>query len=95
MTCIVSLFLAQKFEIDISKEEVKVSRKAASIPGTTAELILGDVLTLEDFLYGMMLPSGNDAAYAIAEHFSRLIYHRKRKENVGAGENELIQRKAI
>lgn len=28
----------------------------------------GEILTLEDLLYGLMLPSGNDAAVAIAEH---------------------------
>jgi D-alanyl-D-alanine carboxypeptidase len=28
----------------------------------------GDQITLEDLLYGLMLPSGNDAALAIAEH---------------------------
>ncbi|MGE3856117.1 MAG: D-alanyl-D-alanine carboxypeptidase family protein [Dehalococcoidia bacterium] len=28
----------------------------------------GETLTLEDLLYGLMLPSGNDAALAIAEH---------------------------
>lgn len=30
----------------------------------------GDQLTLEDLLYGLMLPSGNDAATAIAEYIS-------------------------
>jgi D-alanyl-D-alanine carboxypeptidase len=28
----------------------------------------GDVLTVEDLLYGLMLPSGNDAALALAQH---------------------------
>jgi D-alanyl-D-alanine carboxypeptidase len=31
-------------------------------------LRLGDQVTLEDLLYGLMLPSGNDAALAIANH---------------------------
>ena len=30
----------------------------------------GDTFTLRDLLYGMMLPSGNDAAIAIAEHIA-------------------------
>ncbi|MGI6114171.1 MAG: D-alanyl-D-alanine carboxypeptidase family protein [Mahellales bacterium] len=33
----------------------------------------GEVLTLEQLLYGLMLPSGNDAAVAIAEHISGSI----------------------
>lgn len=37
---------------------------------TVAYLRPGDVLTLRDLLYGLMLVSGNDAAVAIAEHIS-------------------------
>jgi D-alanyl-D-alanine carboxypeptidase (penicillin-binding protein 5/6) len=32
------------------------------------ELIAGETLTVEDLLYGLLLPSGNDAAVALAEH---------------------------
>jgi D-alanyl-D-alanine carboxypeptidase len=53
---------------------VKVSREAINLGGTTANLKFGDILTLKDLLYGMMLPSGNDAAFAIAEYFGRLLY---------------------
>ncbi len=35
--------------------------------GSSAKLQLGDQLTLKDLLYGMMLPSGDDAAIAIAD----------------------------
>lgn len=35
--------------------------------GTTAEIKEGMVLTLNNLFYGMMLPSGNDAAYQIAQ----------------------------
>jgi len=38
------------------------------IEGSTMGLMTGDVVTLEDLLWGMMLPSGNDAAMAIAAH---------------------------
>ena len=34
--------------------------------GTTAELKLNFEYTLYDLYFGMMLPSGNDAAYLIA-----------------------------
>jgi len=37
--------------------------------GTSACLKCGDVLTVEDLLYGLMLPSGNDAAFALAVIF--------------------------
>jgi D-alanyl-D-alanine carboxypeptidase (penicillin-binding protein 5/6) len=38
------------------------------IDSTLMGLRIGDQITLEDLLYGLMLPSGNDAALAIANH---------------------------
>jgi D-alanyl-D-alanine carboxypeptidase (penicillin-binding protein 5/6) len=35
--------------------------------GSSAQLVVGDQLTLKDLLYGLMLPSGDDAAIAIAD----------------------------
>ncbi|GCF07874.1 D-alanyl-D-alanine carboxypeptidase family protein [Dictyobacter arantiisoli] len=35
--------------------------------GSSAGLMVGDVVPLKDLLYALMLPSGNDAAYAIAD----------------------------
>lgn len=49
-------------------EEVVTSRNAFGVPGTSIYLSLGEKLTLEQMLYGLMLASGNDAAVAIAEH---------------------------
>ena len=37
--------------------------------GTTAHLKEGDTLSIEDLYYAMMLPSGNDAAYTLAEFY--------------------------
>ena len=47
---------------------VTVSRRAASVEGSSMYLQSGEKLTLEALLYGLLLPSGNDAATAIAEH---------------------------
>ena len=38
------------------------------VDGSSMGLKVGDVLSIEDLLWGMLLPSGNDAAMAIAEH---------------------------
>jgi D-alanyl-D-alanine carboxypeptidase (penicillin-binding protein 5/6) len=50
------------------RSKVKVSSRAASIGGSSFYLNSGEVLSLENMLYGLLLPSGNDAAVAIAEH---------------------------
>ena len=47
---------------------VTVSENAAGIEGSSMYLSAGETITLEDLVYGLMLASGNDAAYAIAEH---------------------------
>jgi hypothetical protein len=49
---------------------ITASRNAATQIGTSMGLRAGDQIRLGDMLYGLMLPSGNDAATAIAEHLS-------------------------
>ncbi|MCL4353097.1 D-alanyl-D-alanine carboxypeptidase [Patescibacteria group bacterium] len=43
--------------------------KRAYVEGSKVGLVLGDRLTFRDMLYGMLLPSGNDAADAIADNY--------------------------
>ena len=47
---------------------VTVSKRAAYVGGSQAYLNEGEKMKLGDMLYALMLPSGNDAAIAIAEH---------------------------
>jgi serine-type D-Ala-D-Ala carboxypeptidase (penicillin-binding protein 5/6) len=47
--------------------------------GSTAGLRKGDVWSLENLLYGMLLVSGNDAALAIADHVGRAILAEEKK----------------
>lgn len=49
---------------------ITASRNAAGQIGTRMGLRAGDQVRLADMLYGLMLPSGNDAATAIGEHLS-------------------------
>ena len=65
----------------------RISRKASRVPGTTAHLREGDILTIDQLLYGMMLPSGNDAAYALAEFFGKVLKDTKYNTNSGQDEN--------
>ena len=69
-TKILTAYMALKYgNMD---DTVTVSKTAVAVPSdsSTAKLQAGDVLTLRDLLYGLMLPSGNDCAVAIAEHLS-------------------------
>ena len=52
---------------------VTTGKNAFGVPGTSIYLALGEQLTLEQMLYGLMLSSGNDAAVAIAEHIGGTV----------------------
>jgi len=57
-------------------EVVTVSESSlASVPAsyTTAKLQAGEEIRVEDLLYAMLIPSGNDAANVLAEHVSGSI----------------------
>ncbi len=45
-----------------------VSAHAAATGGSRMGLVAGETLTVRDLLVGLLLPSGNDAAVALAEH---------------------------
>ncbi|MFW5433214.1 D-alanyl-D-alanine carboxypeptidase family protein [Paenibacillus apiarius] len=49
-------------------DKVKTSGKAFAKEGSSIYLRLGEEMSLNHLLYGLMLRSGNDAAVAIAEH---------------------------
>ena len=51
-------------------EIVVFSERAATTTGSSARLKRGERLPVRELLYGLLLPSGNDAAVALAEHFS-------------------------
>ncbi|MFE3073954.1 D-alanyl-D-alanine carboxypeptidase family protein [Streptomyces sp. NPDC059247] len=58
------LNLDTKVTIDKAYSDYIVAKNASS-----ARLIVGDKVTVRQLLYGLMLPSGCDAAYALADKF--------------------------
>lgn len=48
-------------------KRVQISEKAAKIRGSTVGYREGEIISLRELIYGLMLRSGNDAAIAIAE----------------------------
>ncbi|MCC5876612.1 MAG: D-alanyl-D-alanine carboxypeptidase [Candidatus Sumerlaeia bacterium] len=53
----------------LREEKITFSELAAATSGSSARIEEGESLRLIDALYGLMLPSGNDAGNALAEHF--------------------------
>lgn len=52
------------------KEKVKVGKEILKMYGTNIYVQEGEILTMEDLLYGLILRSGNDAAIVIATYIS-------------------------
>lgn len=73
MTAYTVMSICREFDIDIWTTMIRVEKESAYMEGTTAYLRLGDELSIIDLLHGLMLPSGNDAAVALAQYFGKLI----------------------
>ena len=54
-------------------EPVKIPKEAVGVEGSSIYLQPGEVLTVQELLYGLMLESGNDAAAALAIHIGGSI----------------------
>lgn len=67
-------------------QTVTVSREAAYTEGSSMYLKVGEKLTLETLLYGLMLCSGNDAAVAIAQAVSGSVETFAKRMNAMAEE---------
>lgn len=66
MNLVTLVFLLNNYGLDPKQIKIPISEWACTMIGTTASLKKRDIVTLEDLMYGMMLPSGNDAACQIA-----------------------------
>ena len=67
-------------------DRMKIPREAVGIEGSSMYLQEGEVLTIQELLYGLMLSSGNDAAVALAiycggtvEGFAQLMNDKARE----------------
>lgn len=73
MTAYLVLELAEK-NPSVLSEQILFSEKADQTRGSTCGIRAGEIVSVEELLFGLLLPSGNDAAIALAEHFgSRLV----------------------
>ena len=77
MTIYTVLNLIDRLGID-PNERVTVDPSVTEVIGTTANLLPGDSLSINELLYGLMLPSGNDAAHMLAMHFGAQLLMEQR-----------------
>lgn len=71
-TKIMTAYLVARLAEDdpaVLKETVTFSQRADDTSGSTAGVRAGEQVSVGDLMYGLLLPSGNDASVALAEHF--------------------------
>ena len=82
MTAYLVTSLAEK-DPGVLEEIVTFSERADKTPGSTSAVKAGEQVSVGELLYGLMLPSGNDAAHAFAEHFGERLAPQEDEENNG------------
>lgn len=91
MTAYLVCELAEK-DPSVLNEIVTFSERADKTPGSTSEVKAGEKLPVRELLYGLMLPSGNDASVAIGEHFGdRLADKKKNPQDQAKGYDGFIE----
>lgn len=70
MMCAYVILELARHEPGVLEEMVTFSQLADDTPGSTADVRAGESLPVRQCLYGLLLPSGNDAGNALAEHFN-------------------------
>ncbi len=70
---------------------VRVPENAVGVEGSSMNLKAGEVLSVEELLYGLLLHSGNDAAVALAMYCSGSVDAFAEKMNIRADELGLKQ----
>jgi D-alanyl-D-alanine carboxypeptidase (penicillin-binding protein 5/6) len=68
MTAYVVLKLAED-DPKVLDEVITFTERADKTSGSTSDVNAGEKVSARELLYGLMLPSGNDASVAFAEHF--------------------------
>jgi D-alanyl-D-alanine carboxypeptidase (penicillin-binding protein 5/6) len=72
MTAYIVFSLARQSP-DVLDETVIFSERADNTGGSTSAIRAGEQLPVRELLYGLLLPSGNDASVALAEHFGQQV----------------------
>ena len=76
MTKVMTAYLVARLaasSAEVLDEVVTFSRRADDTIGSSAGVRAGESLPVRELLFGLLLPSGNDASVALAEHFGHRL----------------------
>ena len=75
-TKLMTAYLVARLAADdpsVLEETLTFSQRADDVIGSTSGVRAGEQLKVSEMLYGLLLPSGNDASVALAEHFGKRL----------------------
>jgi D-alanyl-D-alanine carboxypeptidase (penicillin-binding protein 5/6) len=72
MTAYLVTSLAEK-DPSVLDEMVTFTERADKTSGSTSDLKAGEKISVGELMYGLLLPSGNDASVALGEHFGKRL----------------------
>lgn len=70
------------------EQTVEVGAMECGISGTSASLERGFRYSVEQLLYGLMLPSGNDASLALAIWGGHILFNRQKNNEIEGASTE-------
>ena len=88
MTALVALKMADE-DASLLGDTVEFSTRADETIGSTTGIRAGEQVPLHDLLYGLLLPSGNDAGVAIAEHLGQRLLDQDRPERLSTSDKDV------
>lgn len=67
--------IVEKHGLNADKTRIKILESSCTptLGGTSAELLPGEKISVTELYYGMMLPSGNDAAQSLGIYFGNFL----------------------
>ena len=94
MTAYLVCNLSERFQINLQNTSMIITKPMVMIGGTIGEIKIGDQISLLDLLYGLMLPSGNDCALALAGYFGGLLIEKflRTKKHVELKFEQMVKR---
>jgi len=82
MTAYTVLSICHEYNIKIRELFIPILNRASYMEGTSANLRCGEEILIIDLLYGLLLPSGNDAGTALAQYFGKFLSFKFVKDNL-------------
>jgi hypothetical protein len=82
MTAYSVITICNTYGIKVREHKITIMQQASYMEGTSANLRVDEEIMIIDLLYGLLLPSGNDAGVALAQYFGKFLSFKFAKDNV-------------